>query len=178
MLELGQSPGVIHSPAFARSYHRLPCGPGNGGFVAGAPLSECTRKAETWTVYKEGQCAKWCHMQQLGPERLHQSLVSSRTHSQWTLWGLRLGRRYYGHDGSQPDQHWEGLPLLRRFSAGWCVPAAWNIRSGAIWVGNLQQDVDLCQVLARLWSSLVHIFGILCSRLVVIPCYVSSGLLK
>jgi len=86
-------------------------------------------------------------MQQLGPERLHQSLVSSRTHSQWTLWGLWLGRRYYGHDGSQPDQHWEGLPLLRRFSAGWCVPAACNIRSGAIWVGNLQQDVDLCQVL-------------------------------
>ena len=108
-----------------------------------------------WTVYKGGQCAKWCHMQQLGPGRLHRFSVSSRPHSQWTLWGLWLGRRSCGHGGSQPDRHWEGLPQLGRFSARWCIPATCNIRSGVIWIDNLQKDVDLCQVLPRLWSSLL-----------------------
>jgi len=61
---------------------RLPYGPGNGSFVAAVLLSECTREAGTWTVDKGGQCAKWCCMQQLGPGRLHQSSVSSQTHSQ------------------------------------------------------------------------------------------------
>jgi len=155
MSELGQSLGANRLPAFARNWHRLPYGPGNGGFVTAVPLSERAREAGTWTVYKGGQCAKWCHVQQLGPGRLHRS---SRTHSQWTLWGLWYGRGCCGHGRSKPDRHLEGLPRFIRFCARLCVSAACNIRSGAIWVDNLQQDLDLCQVLPKLWSSLVYRF--------------------
>jgi len=113
----------IHK-SFARNWHRLPHGPGNGSFVTAVPVSERTRKAGTWTVYKGGQSAKRCHMQQLGPGRLHRSSVSSQTHSQWTLWGLWLGHRCCGHGRSKPDRHGEGLPRLGRFSARWCIPTA------------------------------------------------------
>ena len=96
---------------FSKLWHRLPYGPRNGSFIAAVPLSERTRKAGTWTVYKGGQCAKWCRMQQLGPGRLHRSSVSSWTHSQWTLWGLWLGHRWCGHSVSQTDWHWEGTSM-------------------------------------------------------------------
>jgi len=105
MWELGQRPGANRLPAFTSDWHHLPYGAGNGGFVAAVPLSERTREAGSGKIVKQAG-DKWCRMQQLGPGRLHRSLVSSQTHSQWTLWGLWLGRKCCGHGRSLPDRHW------------------------------------------------------------------------
>ena len=83
MLELGQS----HGSAFARSWHRLPYGPGNSGFITTAPLTERTRKAGTWTVYKGGQMVSYAAVRLHQRLYLHLTRLADHTNSrQWLYW--------------------------------------------------------------------------------------------
>jgi len=96
-----------------------PCGPRTGDSIAEAPLCKCTRRGDTWIliICKEGQCARWCHSSRQ-VKKDSTSSAPSRTHSRRISWGLWTGRRYCGHDDSQPGRHWRELPQLARFSAG------------------------------------------------------------
>jgi len=72
-----------------------------------------------YSVCKEDQWTRWCHMLLLSPERRNQSLGAAGIHFRWKWWGQQLGHKCFDLSGNQP-----GLGLVQ--NAGWGEIAWWD----------------------------------------------------
>jgi len=84
-LEEGRYVGV------SKNWCHCPCAPWNVDLEAADPPVEWTNMACFYSVCKEDQCARQCHMLLLSPERPRQSLGSAGIHFRWKWWGQQPG---------------------------------------------------------------------------------------
>jgi len=67
-----------------------------------------------YSVYKEDQCARQCHMLLLSPERRRQSLDSAGIHFRWKWWGQKPSHKCFDLSRNQPGLDWVNLRLWEK----------------------------------------------------------------
>ena len=91
--------------------------------------SRITNMACFYSVCKEDQCARRCHMLLLSPERRCQSLGSAGIHFQWKWWRQQPGHECFDLSGNQPGLDWVNLRLWEKCAGVQHTPGACNTHS-------------------------------------------------
>jgi len=124
-LEEGRYVGV------SKNWCHCPCAPWNVDLEleAADPPDGWTNMACFYSVCKEDQCARQCHMLLLSSDRRRQSLGSAGIYFQWKWRGQQPGHKCFDLSGNQPCLDWVNLRLWEKCAGVQDAPGACNTHS-------------------------------------------------
>jgi len=123
-LEEGRYVGI------SKHWCHCPCAPWNVDLETADPPVGWTNIACFYSVCKEDQCARQCHMLLLSPERRRQSLGSAGIHFRWKWWGQQPGhKKCFDLCANQPGLDWVNLRLWEKCAGVQDAPGACNTHS-------------------------------------------------